>query len=92
MVDELHTALFGDTWARPESPEQVWAMLLDRVERLAQGQCGECMRRDETAPDLAALRGAYRRSRRAIYGVEKRAAIADVLAAVAALVREEAME
>jgi hypothetical protein len=47
MVEALHVAVFGDTWARPESPAQVWAMLLDRVRGLAQGQCGECIRRAE---------------------------------------------
>lgn len=35
MVAELHRAMFGDVWARPESPSVVWAELLDRVERAA---------------------------------------------------------
>lgn len=31
MVHELHTAMYGSSWARPESPKQVWEMLLGRV-------------------------------------------------------------
>jgi hypothetical protein len=31
MVHELHTALLGASWARPESPEKVWKMLLANV-------------------------------------------------------------
>jgi hypothetical protein len=87
LVEDLHQAVFGDMWARPESPAQVWAMLLERVEGLAQGQCGECIRRAEATPDLTDLRDAYGRYKKAIYGVEKRAGQADVLDAVAALVR-----
>jgi hypothetical protein len=45
MVTELHRAVYGDWWARPESPWQVWEMLLDRVRGLAAGRCGECARR-----------------------------------------------
>ena len=33
MVEALHRAVYGETWARPLSPEQVWAELLDRVDR-----------------------------------------------------------
>jgi hypothetical protein len=33
MVAELHHAMFGDVWARPESPAAVWHDLLNRVER-----------------------------------------------------------
>lgn len=32
MVHELHTAIYGDSWARPDTPEKVWKMLLERVE------------------------------------------------------------
>jgi hypothetical protein len=31
MVEQLHVAVFGSTWARPETPKQVWEMLLARV-------------------------------------------------------------
>jgi hypothetical protein len=31
MVADLHRAVYGDTWARPESPAVVWRELLDRV-------------------------------------------------------------
>jgi hypothetical protein len=34
MVHDLHRALFGDTWARPEPPAEVWRMLLRRVETI----------------------------------------------------------
>jgi len=37
MVHELHTALYGDSWARGETPKQVWEMLLNRVHDLAAG-------------------------------------------------------
>jgi hypothetical protein len=36
MVHDLHRAVYGDTWARPEPPAVVWAELLDRV-RIASG-------------------------------------------------------
>jgi hypothetical protein len=45
MVEDLHRAVFGDTWARPESPQQVWELLLGNVRGLASGLCGECLRR-----------------------------------------------
>jgi hypothetical protein len=45
MVTDLHRAVYGDTWARPESPQQVWEMLLGQVRGLASGWCGECERR-----------------------------------------------
>jgi hypothetical protein len=35
MVHDLHTALYGSTWARPNSPAEVWDDLLLRVRRLA---------------------------------------------------------
>jgi hypothetical protein len=35
MVAQLHRALYGDTWARPMSPEQVWHEMLDRIEHAA---------------------------------------------------------
>jgi hypothetical protein len=31
MVEQLHVAVFGSTWARPETPKQVWEMLLAKV-------------------------------------------------------------
>jgi hypothetical protein len=31
MVHQLHTAVYGSTWPRPQSPKEVWQMLLDRV-------------------------------------------------------------
>jgi len=31
MVQQLHIAVHGDTWARPESPRQVWLQLLREV-------------------------------------------------------------
>jgi hypothetical protein len=34
MVHDLHRAVLGATWARPEPPADVWRMLLDRVERV----------------------------------------------------------
>lgn len=33
MVHELHTAVFGTSWARPQSPDEVWMALLDLVEQ-----------------------------------------------------------
>jgi len=36
MVAQLHDAMFGDVWARPESPETVWLDLLERVRTIAQ--------------------------------------------------------
>lgn len=35
LVEELHRAVFGDSWARPETPKAVWDDLLARVEALA---------------------------------------------------------
>lgn len=40
MVTDLHRAVYGDTWARPQSPDQVWHELLDRV-----ATAGRCFRR-----------------------------------------------
>lgn len=31
MVADLHLALYGATWARPEPPAEVWRELLDKV-------------------------------------------------------------
>ena len=36
MVEALHIAVYGYTGARPESPAQVWAELLDRVTQARQ--------------------------------------------------------
>lgn len=33
MVQALHSALFGETFARPQSPSAVWAEMLDRIDR-----------------------------------------------------------
>lgn len=35
MCAQLHRALYGDVWARPQSPADVWAEMLDRIERAA---------------------------------------------------------
>lgn len=35
LVAQLHHALYGDVWARPESPEAVWWDMLNRIERAA---------------------------------------------------------
>lgn len=35
MVAELHRALYGDVWARPDPPEYVWHQMLDGIERVA---------------------------------------------------------
>jgi len=35
MCAQLHRALYGDVWARPESPSDVWADMLARIERAA---------------------------------------------------------
>jgi hypothetical protein len=34
MAHELHQAIFLGTWARPETPQQVWTMLLGLVQDL----------------------------------------------------------
>jgi hypothetical protein len=31
MIEMLHIAVHGDTWARPQSPEEVWLDLLAEV-------------------------------------------------------------
>jgi hypothetical protein len=41
MVTELHRAMYGDTWAQPRSPQEVWERLLDRI-----ATAGRCFRRD----------------------------------------------
>lgn len=46
MVHDLHRALYGDSWARPESPQQVWSMLLEKVRGLTEGRCWKCMERE----------------------------------------------
>jgi len=33
MCAQLHRALYGDVWARPQSPAAVWEEMLDRIER-----------------------------------------------------------
>jgi hypothetical protein len=33
MCAQLHRAMFGGVWARPESGAAVWAEMLDRIER-----------------------------------------------------------
>ena len=35
MVTDLHRAIYGDVWARPEPPAVVWAELLARVSTAA---------------------------------------------------------
>jgi hypothetical protein len=35
MVHQLHAAIYGNSWARPESPKEVWDALLREVARLA---------------------------------------------------------
>lgn len=37
MVHQLHTALYGSSWARPVPPGKVWAALLEVVTELADG-------------------------------------------------------
>ena len=39
MVTELHRAMYGETWAQPWSPEEVWHRLLDRI-----ATAGRCFR------------------------------------------------
>ena len=34
MIHELHAALYGDSWARPETPREVWEACLAEVRRL----------------------------------------------------------
>jgi hypothetical protein len=34
MAHELHQAVFIGTWARPQTPQQVWTMLLGLVQDL----------------------------------------------------------
>jgi hypothetical protein len=33
MIEMLHIAVYGETWARPESPQKVWLGLLGEVVR-----------------------------------------------------------
>ena len=33
MVTALHLAMFGETFARPQSPADVWREMLDRIDR-----------------------------------------------------------
>lgn len=35
MCAQLHRALYGDVWARPQTPESVWFEMLDRIARAA---------------------------------------------------------
>jgi len=35
MTHELHAALYGSTWARPQAPQHVWEALLAEVRHLA---------------------------------------------------------
>lgn len=35
MIEMLHIAIHGDTWARPESPAEVWLSLLAEVSRMS---------------------------------------------------------
>lgn len=39
MVHALHEAVFGSSWARPESPAEVWSMLLDKVREASVCTC-----------------------------------------------------
>lgn len=48
MVHDLHTALHGESWARPESPAKVWAALLAEVRASRERERGL---RDENAKD-----------------------------------------
>lgn len=35
MCAELHRALYGNVWARPESASTVWVDMLNRIDRAA---------------------------------------------------------
>jgi len=35
MCAQLHHAMYGGVWARPESPAVMWAEMLDRIDRAA---------------------------------------------------------
>ena len=52
LIHELHTAVFGDSWARPQSPKWVWEMLLDRVRSMRAEQDELQRRLDARARDL----------------------------------------
>jgi hypothetical protein len=45
LVHELHEAIYGYSYARPESPKVLWEELLRIVRAMADGKCGECERR-----------------------------------------------
>lgn len=47
MVVDLHCAIYGDTWARPETPAEVWEMLLEEVRTFVEKASGEFKRDDE---------------------------------------------
>jgi hypothetical protein len=46
MTEMLHIAVHGDTWARPESPQEVWLGLL----------AGVCERRPSPGPRIIPVR------------------------------------
>lgn len=54
LIHELHTAIYGSSWARPQSPKEVWEMLLDRVRDLAQAVPGEPTEPSQAEIDAAA--------------------------------------
>lgn len=35
MVHDLHAALYGSSWARPQAPQDVWEALLEEVRHQA---------------------------------------------------------
>jgi len=41
MTRQLHVAVHGRTWARPESTQQVWLDLLRKVAELSRARSGE---------------------------------------------------
>lgn len=62
MVRQLHHAVFGDTWARPESPAEVWQMLLAKVadlRRQSRGEAGEAGETDSDCPTSDARNGSH---------------------------------
>lgn len=65
MAHELHTAVFGDSWARPESPKQVWEMLLEHVREDSTRRPREVAKR---IAELVRLRHADATLRKLVYG------------------------
>jgi hypothetical protein len=56
MVHDLHRAIHGDSWAKPQPPREVWDELLAHVEGMAAGRCHVCMTKDArpAAPTVTA--------------------------------------